>query len=280
MGYRHIDNLYRSQDVMLFKRLFALEKIHGTSANVHWRNGQIQLHPGGGSMAVFEQMFDLEDLKQRFLDLGHADVTVYGEYYGGKMQRMSNIYGKEARFVAFEVKVGDTWLRVPDADDVTQKLGLEFVYYVEIPATEEAVDEQRDADSVQAIRNGMGPGKMREGVVLRPLVEVRNNRGQRIMAKHKADAFRETATPRKLRDPLKVLAGEKAATEWVTDMRLEHVLDKIPGDKTIQITGDVVKAMLADVEREGADEVLMEKETKKAISTRTVKLYHAWLRQQ
>jgi hypothetical protein len=30
MGYLHIDNLYKSQDILLFKRCYALEKIHGT----------------------------------------------------------------------------------------------------------------------------------------------------------------------------------------------------------------------------------------------------------
>ena len=34
MGYRHIDNLYKNQDILLFRECFALEKIHGTSANV------------------------------------------------------------------------------------------------------------------------------------------------------------------------------------------------------------------------------------------------------
>jgi len=280
MGYRHIDNLYKYQDILLFKEVYACEKIHGTSSHISWKDGQVHLSPGGCKMSTFETIFDLDDLRERFIELGHDPVVVFGEQYGGKMQKMSDTYGKEPRFVAFEVKIGPTWLRVPDADDVAQKLGLEFVHYVKIPTTMEAIDAERDADSVQAIRNGMGPGKMREGVVLRPLVEVRNNRGERIMAKHKRDDFRETATPRKVGDPLKRLAGEKAAREWVTNMRMEHVLDKIPGEKTPQRTGEVIKAMLEDVIREGGEEVVDNKNTRKAISSAAAKMYQLWLRQQ
>ncbi|MCK5019364.1 MAG: hypothetical protein KAS32_20055 [Candidatus Peribacteraceae bacterium] len=280
MSYRHIENLYKDQKVLMFKRLYALEKIHGTSSRVFWSKGQLHLSPGGCKIATFEKIFNQDDLRERFIKLGHDSVIVYGEQYGGKRMRMSNTYGKEAKFVAFEVKIGDAWLSVLNAADVAHKLGLEFVHYNEIPAEMEAIDSERDADSIQAIRNGMGTGKEREGVVLRPLIEMRDNRGQRVMAKHKADSFIETATPRKVSDPLKVLEGERAALEWVTDMRLEHVLDKILGDKVISITGVVVRAMLEDITREGSGEVLMEKETKKAISKATADKYHNWLKRQ
>jgi len=260
----------------LFRRLYAMEKIHGTSSKVIWKEGAVHFSPGGCKLQTFVSIFDAEDLKDRFLLLGHDKVVVYGEQYGGKQQGMSATYGKEARFVAFEVKVGDTWLNVPNAEDVTRKLGLEFVHYAEIDATLEAIDAQRDADSVQAIRNGIGPGKKREGVVLRPLYEFLDNRGERVVAKHKRDDFRETRTPRKVGDPLLHIAGEAAALEWVTDMRLQHVTDALRadlGDLGIEHTGHVVKAMLADVEREGGGEVVMNKETRRAISTRTANMW-------
>jgi hypothetical protein len=277
MGYMHIDNLYKNQDVLLFKELYALEKIHGTSARVSWRDGVFRLSPGDCKAVTFEKMFDADGLVTGFEAMGHAVVTVYGEQYGGRQQHMSNTYGKEGRFIGFDVKVGDTWLRVPDAEDVCGKLGIEFVHYVKIPAEMEAIDAQRDADSVQAVRNGVGEGKMREGIVLRPLVEVTNNRGGRFIAKHKGKAFSETKTPRKVGDPLKKLAGEKAALEWVTDMRLSHVLDKLTGEKDKTLTGAVIRAMMEDVTREGGEEVIMVRETKVAISKAAAGLYHKWL---
>ena len=36
MGYLHIENLYKNQTVLMFKELYALEKLHGTSAHIRW----------------------------------------------------------------------------------------------------------------------------------------------------------------------------------------------------------------------------------------------------
>ncbi len=280
MGYMHIDNLYRNDEILCFREVYCLEKIHGTSAHVSWKEGQVRLFPGGCKMTTFEQLFDQEELARLFLELGHDQVILFGEQYGGKQQGMSGTYGKDARFVVFDVKVQDTWLNVVNAENVTDKMGLEFVYYTCVPCTQEALNAERDADSVQAIRNGMGEGKKREGVVLRPLMEFRNNRGDRVMAKHKRDYFRETRTPRKVGDPVRQLEGEQAAFEWVTDMRVRHVVDKLIAESRvlgIEQAGDVIKAMLADIEREGGGEVVMNKWTRKAISSAAIKTFQRLL---
>lgn len=274
MGYMHIDNLYKNQDVLLFRECYALEKIHGTSAHVHWNGTEPKFFAGGESHERFVQVFP-PDLAERFAVLGHPDVYVYGEAYGGKCQGMSATYGKELRFVVFDVRVGETWLNVPNAADVAIKLGLEFVAFERIPTTLEAIDAQRDADSVQAVRNGTGPGHKREGVVLRPLFEFTKSNGERIISKHKRDEFRETATPRKV-DPekAKVLeAADAIAFEWVTPTRLQHVLDKLPEAKGPEHTGLVIKAMTEDVLREGAGEIVDSKDARKAIGKRAAALF-------
>ncbi len=276
MGYRHIDNLYNNTDILMFREVYALEKLHGTSSHIKWNDGKITYYAGGCKHTTFVSLFNEDKLKELFEKLGHDKVTVYGEQYGGKQQGMKLTYGEEAKFAAFEVKIEDTWLNVPNADDVTQKLGLEFVYYIKINTDPEVIDAARDADSVQAIRNGVGPGKKREGVVLRPLIEFRDNRGNRVMAKHKRDDFRETRTPRRIGDPKQKLEGEKASLEWVTGMRMRHVVDKIFAvEKELgpKQTGTVIKAMLEDIEREGGGEVIMNKATRRAVSGAAAKLY-------
>ena len=124
MGYAHIENLYKNQDILLFKECYALEKIHGTSAHVGFRGGELSFFPGGIKLAAFEALFDREDLHKKMVAMGHDGVTVYGEAYGGSCQKMSHTYGTDLRFVAFDVQVGETWLRVPDAHDVSTNLGL------------------------------------------------------------------------------------------------------------------------------------------------------------
>lgn len=296
MGYLHIQNLYRDQTILLFKECYALEKIHGTSAHLSWdasrRNGvsfdsdglvfsepaPLVFFAGGAKHETFVGSFDAQKLSEAFRALGHEKVVVFGEAYGGKVQGNSWRYGKVMKFVAFDVKIGDVWLKVPDAEDVVQKLGLEFVHYVRVPATVEALDAERDAPSVQAVRNGIVEPQPREGVVCRPLREMGIGTG-RVICKHKRDEERETRTPRAVVDPekQKVLDdAESIAFEWVTDRRLDHVLDKLPPPRyAMEKIREVIGAMLEDVLREGEGEFVDTPEARKAIQTRAARMYKA-----
>lgn len=283
MGYRHIDNLYKNQTILAFRECYALEKIHGTSANVRWRDGRVWFSSGGEKHERFALLFDEPALAACFTEIGHPEVTVYGEAYGGKQQGQSKRYGPELRFVAFEVQVGESWLSVPNAADVVAKLGLEFVHYVQVPTDLATLDAERDAPSEQAKRNGVVEPQTREGVVLRPLTECLDHRGERILAKHKRDDERETKTPRAVVDPGKqalLYQAHSIAEEWVTPTRLEHVLDKLRVDGAaveIERMRDVIAAMVEDVEREGAGEIVPSREARSAIGKKTAELFKAQL---
>jgi hypothetical protein len=274
MGYLHINNLYKDQTVLKFPECYALEKIHGTSAHIAWANGNLRFFSGGEKHENFVKLFNAEALIAKFRNCFPAkQVVIYGEAYGGKCQKMSAVYGPELRFVAFDVQVDGSWMTVPEAYAIVRNSGLEFVHYVQGPTTLAFLDGQRDADSEQAIRNGMGPSHLREGIVIRPLAELTDERGNRVIAKHKRDEFRETASPRVVTEvPLVIVEAEKAANEWVTPMRLEHVLDKMQ-NHSIEQMRDILTAMVDDVLREGAGEVIDSPALRKAISKRTAVMY-------
>lgn len=278
MGYLHIDNLYKNQTILMFKECYALEKIHGTSAHIAWNNIEksIRYFSGGESHEKFVNLFNEQELIERFYEtFPNSNAIIYGEAYGGKQQGMSGTYGKYLKFIAFDVKVNDLWLHVPNAEGVVCSIGLEFVDYKKVSTDLDCLDAERDKDSTQAIRNGVGEGKKREGVVLRPLVEFTMNNGKRIITKHKRDDFRETKTKRKVsQEDLKVLEDAKEiAEEWVTEMRLNHVLDKLPKGINVESTGMVIKAMIEDVFREADGEIVKNKKAKKYIGSRTAKLF-------
>jgi hypothetical protein len=275
----------------MFKRLYALEKIHGTSAHITFltsvnpEEGEFyyfcKFFSGGEKFENFVKLFNQEELCKKAKELPfNTEFTVYGEAYGGKQQGMSETYGKELKFVAFEVQIGDKWMKVPYAKEICDKLGIEFVHYEEIDADPELIDKLANAPSVQAQRNGVENPKLpREGVVLRPLVEFLHPDGVgRIMAKHKNDIYKEREHAPKLQNPedLKVLEDAKAiAQEWVTPMRLNHVMDKlVAGGMVIEEKrmNDIIAAMVEDVEREAKGEIITNKQTHKAISQRTAKL--------
>ncbi len=300
MGYMHIDNLYKDSRIFQFDECYALEKIHGTSAHIAWNHDteEIKFFSGGESYDKFVALFDLEKLKAAFR--AYPTITVYGEAYGGKQQGMRATYGDQLKFIVFDVAIAmdgehRLFMKVPDAAHCAEILGLEFVDYVRIPTKLSKIDEERMKPSVQAVRNGITEPKEREGIVLRPIEEARDYRGNRIITKHKNDSFKETKTQREV-DPkkLEVLAeANKIADEWVTEMRLLHVMDRARALKLaagmdsglespelgIEDTGPIIGLMLEDVKREAKGEIVESKEAMKAIGSATARLFKKHLNQ-
>ncbi len=262
MGYLHIENLYKDQEILTrCTELAALEKVHGTSAHI---GPEGKLFSGGVSPDSFAELFTEKDFTT-------LDATIYGEAYGGKCQGMSESYGKELKFIAFDVFLIDKFLDVADARSFCDCWGIEFVPWEVIPATIEACNRERDRDSLVAVTSG----KMREGVVLRPLNEMKNRWKRRLIAKHKRPEFSETKTIREV-DPAKqaaLIEAEKVADEFVTEMRLTHVLDKLSNPTDISAIPTVIKAMVEDVCREGAGEFEPSREVLKTIGSRAALLF-------
>lgn len=306
MGYAKIPNLYKDKDVLAFNQVYAMEKIHGTSANIKYVNGEIVLFPGGEKYNVFAAMFDLDDLQEKFKSLGHDYIVIYGEAYGGSQQRMSETYGPVKKFVAFEVELegrrkmtigGKTdyvktrlFMDVPRAEKIVNSLGLEFVHYVLGPGKDqtmiEFLDEQRDKPSTQAVRNGVTEPRHSEGIVIRPIIEVTLNNGARVMAKHKRKEFRETKKERKVStEKLEVVSDASAvAREWAVEMRLRHVVDKLkangklvdeaglPRAPKMEDTRTIIYAMIEDVKIEGEGEIEWSKAVESAIGRETARI--------
>jgi hypothetical protein len=284
MGYAKIPNLYKEQTITMFRECWAMEKVHGTSAHIGWtREGKLYFFSGGETHDRFVELFDQDKLNEAYQKLEHLHgkkVVIYGEAYGGKQQGMSKTYGPKLHFIAFDVLIEESFLSTYDADAfVTGRFGLEFVPYVKIPTTKEAMDAERDRDSEVAIRRGMGSGHIREGVVLRPLIEVRTNNGERIVSKHKRDEFREHASKRDgvSAEDLKVLEdAEAVAEEWCVPNRLEHVIQHLTlngVEPTMERMRDVVHEMVKDIYTEAADEIVESKAVEKSIGKKTVQLF-------
>ena len=287
MSYAHIENLYRAtaQDILLFKQCYAMEKIHGTSSHIDWKNEtkQLSFFSGGENHENFVKLFDQEKLTALFTQLVSAPtkhVRIHGEAYGDKQQGMSKVYGPKLRFVAFDVCIDNLWLSVSDADAFVKSFDLEFVFYRICGTDLASLDAERDSTSEQSIRNGIVDNttydsSKREGIVIRPLIEVCKNNGNRICAKHKRAEFCERKTPQ-IVDINKreiLIKAAAIANEWVTEMRLSHVLDKLGNPTDMSDIPKVIVAMIEDVTREASGEIFDSKDARKAISAATVKMY-------
>jgi len=272
VGYLKITNLYNQPEML---ECFATEKVHGTSAHLRFRNGKVEYFAGGESHEKFVGVFKhiQENMEKVFGEtfLGHQDICVYGEAYGGKQQGMGDVYGDSLKFIAFDVKVDGVWLDLLSAEALVKSLGLEFVPYERGPLTLEFLNKQRDRPSLVAVV----PNSQREGVVVRPIYEATLNDGSRMIFKHKTANFRETKSVREVElNPEKralLTEASAVATEYVVPMRLEHVLQKIPY-KTMQDTANVIQGMQDDIKTECSQEISWSKEIVSAIAKETVKL--------
>jgi hypothetical protein len=61
-------------------------------------------------------------------------------------------------------------------------------------------------------------------------------------------------------------------------MRLSHVLDKLPSNIGMEKTRDVIYAMVEDVMREGAGEIVPSDSVNKAIGQKTAQLFKEHLK--
>lgn len=106
------------------------EKVDGTNIRVGWDGYRV--HFGGRTdkadipkplLAYLTQSFPEELFEQQF---GEQSAILYGEGYGGKIQKGGN-YRPDESFVLFDVRVGKWWLKPEDTADVGQALGIDVV---------------------------------------------------------------------------------------------------------------------------------------------------------
>lgn len=281
MGYMHIKQLYKCPEFFkLFHEIYAMEKIHGTSAWILLKNNNIIFNSGGEKHDRFKVLFDGNSLKNNLMQIIKENSWENIRIHGDKQQKMATTYGPNLKFIVFDILVKQNnqskFLDIPDAQKIAERLGLEFVSYTKGSNTFEWIEEQTKIESVQAIRNGMGGGKLREGIVVRPLHESVFSDGTRAICKHKNAEFNETTTNKKLGENVKILEdATEIINEWVTEQRYQHVLDRVLKTKEIDIKDmkKIIEFMVEDVQRESKGEIVWNDSISRAIRQKTAHLF-------
>ena len=167
------------------------EKIDGTNIRVGWDTGIVTFggHTDEAQIPPFlvkklQEIFTPDRMKAKF---GVVPVTLYGEGYGAKIQSGGIYIPNGCGFILFDSIIDQWWLKRDSLEDIASKLDLPIVPIMGYYKLEEAVELARKKLIISKIRPD---GGLAEGLVLKPMVELRNRNGHRLITKIKHKDFR------------------------------------------------------------------------------------------
>jgi ATP-dependent RNA circularization protein (DNA/RNA ligase family) len=162
------------------------EKINGTNIRVIWDNTNKQTIIKGKTDKAelykplekkLYKIFSPEIMEQYFYD----DVCLYGEGFGAGIQKGGGKYIKDdVGFILFDVLIGEWWLKREDLLDIAEKLNIPIVPIIGIGTLDDAID----LITSKSLKSTFGDF-LSEGIVCKPLVELRSRDGGRIVTKLK-----------------------------------------------------------------------------------------------
>lgn len=168
------------------------EKIDGTNIRILWdghkvtfagRTDKAQI-PAELSNRLFE-LFGGETNEQLFEQkFGETEVMLVGEGYGAKIQN-GGLYRDNQDFILFDVMIAGNWQPRESVEDIANYFGIDVVPIVLEGRIQEAIDY------VKTKPNSKIGTATSEGVVGRPIVEMQDRTGKRVIVKIKVRDFAE-----------------------------------------------------------------------------------------
>lgn len=167
------------------------EKIDGTNIRICWdghkvrfysrtddgqipallTNRLIELFAGEKNEQLFEQKF------------GETEVVLVGEGYGAKIQGCGSLYRQDQDFILFDVMIAGNWQPRESVEDIANYFNIDIVPIVLEGTIQEAVDYVKTKP-----KSKIGTANS-EGVVGRPVVEMQDRCGNRVIVKIKVKDF-------------------------------------------------------------------------------------------
>lgn len=190
-----IDGAYSTDELSVLRNTIFVfeEKIDGTNVRVCW-DGYDVCVGGRGSKSQFprelkarlDELFMTDEAASIFEQMfGMKKVILFGEGYGGKIQGIGKEYCDAEDFILFDVWVDGKYLTRSNKEDVAKAFGLKVVPMTCCGSLQHGIDYVKNHP-----KSLVGSGYM-EGVVAKPLVELRDGNGSRIVTKIKWKDMRE-----------------------------------------------------------------------------------------
>ena len=191
-----IEGDWRNETLEYLKdnKFICTEKVDGTNISIVWdghkvtfngrteraqipanlMNKLIELFSGETNEQLFEQKF------------GEMPVILYGEGYGTKIQN-GGLYRDDVSFILFDVYLPDDniWLKRESVEDIAKAFNIDVVPIILTGTLQEAISFVK-AKPTSRVGKCQAP---MEGLVCRPVVELYDRMGRRVIVKVKVRDF-------------------------------------------------------------------------------------------
>ena len=191
-----IEGKFRDDTVEYLKNNFWdwTEKIDGTNIGVVWDGHKVSFQGRTEKAQLpailvnrLNELFGGEETEELFEQtFGEKNVILFGEGFGNKIQKHGWSYIPDGvDFILFDVYLPDQdmWLKRDSVESIAVRFGIRVVPVVSRGDIDDAV---RFVKSEPISTIGVAP---MEGVVGRPMVEIRNREGKRVIVKVKVRDF-------------------------------------------------------------------------------------------
>lgn len=169
----------------------ATEKVDGTNIRVHFTGSDVVFCGRTDSAQLLgplvewlNKKFQTITARELFKAKFPTGITLYGEGYGGSIQKSGETYGGVQRFVLFDVLIDGYWLERGNVRGVADIFELDIVPTVKEGTLMEIVDFIKTKPN-----STWGPFEM-EGVVARPRIELFTRHDDRLVVKIKCRDFK------------------------------------------------------------------------------------------
>lgn len=169
------------------------EKVDGTNISIVWDGHRVEFHGRTERAQIpahlvnkLNEMFGGETNEQMFEQIfGDTPMILYGEGYGPKIQNGGS-YRDDVSFILFDVYQPDSdmWLKREAVEDIAAKLCIDVVPIIITGSLAEAIAFVRKHP-----KSEVGFNHDMEGLVGRPLIELKDRRGKRVIVKVKVRDF-------------------------------------------------------------------------------------------
>ena len=195
-GKKLLEGVYRNSLVEYLKdcKWSCTEKIDGTNIGVVWDGHKVSFQGRTERAQIpaplvnrLNELFGGEVNEELFEQLfGEEEVILFGEGYGAKIQKGGGLYKPDGvDFIMFDIYMPkkDLWLKRESLEDIARAFGIQVVPEIMISTLDEAIAYVKSKPM-----STIGTAPM-EGLVCKPLIEIRDRMGERVVVKVKVKDF-------------------------------------------------------------------------------------------